>query len=91
MEIYDNWKPGTPLSQMGKALSVDLKIEQHQEFKGDFPGGRMLVWSLLHLEPMSHNGWLKPECPRACAAQQEKPYNGKPVYHDWRVAPTCRN
>ena len=43
MEIYDNWKPGTPLSQMGKELSVDLKIEQHQEFKGDFPGGRMLV------------------------------------------------
>jgi hypothetical protein len=44
MEIYDNWKPGTPLSQMGKELSVeDLKIEQHQEFKGDFPGGHVLV------------------------------------------------
>ena len=40
----------------------------------------------------SHNYWahvlklLKFKCPRACALQQEKPHNEKPMHGNWRVA-----
>ena len=76
------WR-STPLSQMGKELSVeDLKIKQHQEFKGDFPGGRVVKnlsanagdTGLIPAPSRAHEPQLrKPAGPRACAPQQEKP------------------
>ena len=68
---------------MGKELSVeDLKIKQHQEFKGDFPGGQMVKnpsanagdTGLIPDQSRAHKPQLlKPPSPRACAPQQEKP------------------